>query len=100
MYVRVRTKGGSIGGGPIFWLIAGPLILAGYALVGAFMLAMMLVGLIVTACGGGKKAPAVTTLRTVHRFDGPRSGNRALPATQSEPEDAVPPGYTPRRPRT
>ncbi|HXT90113.1 MAG TPA: hypothetical protein VN714_12745 [Trebonia sp.] len=39
MRVTARTSRNTrISGGPVFWLLAGPFILTGYLLIGAFML--------------------------------------------------------------
>ena len=77
MRISVRTgHGSSVSGGPAFWLIVGPFILAGFLAIGAYTIASMLVALI----------------------GGAISSRRGRPATPSEPlivdpEDARPPGY-------
>lgn len=52
-YASVRaSRHTRIGGGPVFWLVVGPFVLAGYMLAGLYIIASLLVVTLATAIGG------------------------------------------------
>jgi len=91
MYARARTKGGSIGGGPIFWLIAIWFMIGFYVLKYTIIFLFKLVELIVD-----QTAQALERRRQAKLL----KANANAPIIKApdlqdapEPEDAVPPGW-------
>jgi len=95
MYARARTKGGSVGGGPLFWLIAiwfmiGFYVLK-YTLIFLFKLTELIVDQIAQALERRRQAKLLKA-----NADAPIIKAPDLPA-DTEPEDAIPPGHMAQR---
>lgn len=91
MYISVPIGRSRIGGGPLFWLIAGPVILEFYVLAFCVKLLILAFGFSAKSIRGSRRhtpAPKPSTRRPA-----------PIRAPAAQPEDAVPPGYMQRRDR-